>query len=77
MAIHPVTGVLYGVGHDNSLIGDTPDFFTINKSTGATSMINGNTAYDGDAIAFVPEPGTMLLLGTGLLGLGIAGRKKA
>jgi hypothetical protein len=36
---------------------------------------NGTTAYQG-LVASVPEPGTLLLLGSGLLGLALAGSRK-
>lgn len=77
MSVDPATGVLYGAGWYNSLLGDYGTYVSINKTTGATTLLNGGTPQPMNAIAFIPEPGTLLLLGTGLLGLGIAGRKKA
>lgn len=74
IAIDPVTGVMYGA--TNPLIG-TGNVYTINKSTGAKTLIQGSPSYGSSGLAFIPEPGTMLLLGMGLVGLGISGRKKA
>jgi len=44
--------------------------FMISKSGGANFSVQG-------AIVLVPEPGTLLLVGAGLLGIGIAGRRRS
>jgi hypothetical protein len=77
MAVDPATGVLYGAGWYNTYFSDHGTYVSINKTTGATTLLNGATPQPVNALAFIPEPGTMLLLGMGLVGLGISGRKKA
>ncbi len=80
IAIDPVTGQMYG--ESNPAFGGGK-LYQINKATGAATFV-GQTGLGAGAnagwvfsMAFVPEPGTMLLLGMGLVGLGISGRKKA
>ncbi len=75
MAIDPTTGRLYGGLNGGLLIPDR--FFEIDKLTGAHTLIDGSSANGIAALAFVPEPGTMLLLGSGLLGLALTGRRRS
>ena len=53
-------------------------FFNIDPTTRfpAPSTGNGAVAITGTAVGPVPEPGTMLLLGAGLIGFGFSARKK-
>lgn len=76
MAVHPLTGVLYG-GYTDSVT-STTRFFTIDKATGSTTLLgSGTSRYGIGALTFVPEPGTLVLLSAGLLGLAVGGRKRA
>lgn len=68
-------GILYGATNGG-------DFLSINTSTGIGSLIGstGLTSYGMATSSPVPEPGTFILLGSGLVGFAIIGyrrRKKA
>ena len=57
----------------------TSQFYTINLGTGAATLVGGigtiNTV-QGLALTSVPEPGTWVLLASGLSGLGVAARRR-
>jgi hypothetical protein len=54
---------------------DAPPPKTTTSSVFAKSQIGNDTA-DGEGTSFVPEPITLILLGSGLVGLAVFGRKK-
>ena len=62
---------LWADGHIDVLVSQTP--FTIGDFYLASSEL---TAYGDDGTAPVPEPGTIVLLGAGLAGLGLYGRRR-
>jgi hypothetical protein len=57
------------------------DFTLSNNSAGNILQLgdasNPNNAVSGDFVVYTPEPTTALLVGLGLLGLGVAGRRNA
>lgn len=75
--IRPTDGVLFAGNGDGGA--GIAALFTVNPNTGVATLI-GPTGrnFIGDlAFQVVPEPGTLVLLGLGLAGLGFSRRKKA
>ena len=48
----------------------------VNKESFSTPVIAIDGSSTGDQSLAIPEPTTLLLLGTGLIGVGILGRKR-
>ena len=67
--------------HVHSLGDGVGEFTLSNSSAGNILQLgdgsNPNNAVSGDFVVYTPEPTTALLVGLGLLGLGVAGRRNA
>lgn len=72
-SLGPFGGPFVGSGVLNSLT--SASFYSLTDVVTVTQASAGATSFNA-AVTAVPEPGTMLLLGTGLIGLGGWGRKK-
>jgi len=68
-AINPITGLINTGGLMHTLSGPTLDYYY-------TPFLNWYEAKSGYKTAPIPEPSTILLLGSGLIGLAGYGRKK-
>lgn len=74
IAIHPETGVMYA--SLNPILG-SGNWYSVDKATGAVTLLGSSPTFPSSGLAFVPEPGTALLLGAGMLGLARFGRRRA
>lgn len=79
LAFDELNGILYA--NASSQGGGTDSLYILDTTTGAASLVGANGFSGIDGLAWlapvtVPEPGTLALLGLGLVGFGIARRKK-
>ncbi|SFN51212.1 PEP-CTERM sorting domain-containing protein [Marinobacter pelagius] len=72
------TGI--GVGTEATIAASDPsiwrvEFYQPDSIVAGEGMVWDNFTFDSDAVASVPEPGTLALLGIGLAGMGVARRR--
>jgi len=67
LAFHPKTNVIYGV--DNGVGIFPKGLYTVNVTTGQSSLVGNLTLGNPLGLAFVPEPSTLVLLCMGAVGL--------
>jgi hypothetical protein len=69
-----VIGGVDGIA-DIDVIFNNGDVFLSGPSDGVAELVPGEFSISGTSVSYVPEPGTALLMGLGLLGLGASRRR--
>lgn len=78
LGIDPLTGQIYAVEDDYYGSGyGTGDIYLVDPTTGTMSFVGKPSGIISDIAFRVPEPGTVAVLGLGLLGLCVTRRRRA
>ena len=73
---YTLTGSITGTWYTGATVDGATIQLTVNTGTGFFNGVTGAKISSGDTNVAVPEPGTLGLLGTGLVGIGGMLRRK-
>lgn len=76
LSFSPITGMLYLVGTLDYVVAQTTDYNVIDPLTGVSMLTLNVDAFTPAALAAVPEPGFVLMVAVGALGLAAASRRR-